>query len=337
MSDVSMDNPNQPQSVKPICPRCAYDQSGEASRWTASCPVRGTCPECGLEFHWTDLYHPHRLLIPWYYEHARAWSPGLVRLVRSCLVLLYPFALFRRITVEVAPRPRRLAWLAVLLIVVPWSLRAVCLSAVALISPPSVPMGITRSTLSQVVEPWLWPFLRRQWWWGENDKAIITIDGDAYVTMTHMWPSAAVFAMGLIVMPGIILALLTTSRRVSKVRWSHLFRCFIWGLFPVCLMIWSRTLSAMGHLFFTVNDEYLKFKLHGPQYVCNEIEKFFLEHRQHLALPAVIWLIAYWCAALSRGLRLPKAWLVATLCLIAAALLGAIFTLISGVRLDWLA
>lgn len=327
----------QPITVRPVCPRCAYDQSGEAARWTDSCPTRGTCPECGLDFSWTDLYHPHRLSIPWYYEHAKAWSPGLVRLIRSCVLLIIPFAFFKRITVEITPRPRRLLWLAFMLIIVPWALRALCLSGVAMISPPSIPMGFTRSTLSQVIEPWLWPFLRRYWFSSEYDRSVLTIDGDAYVTMTHMWPAPVLFAMGLILMPGIILALLTTSRQVSKVRWSHLLRCFIWGLFPVCLMIWSRTLSAMGYLFFTVNDEYLRLKLSTAQNACGEIEEFFLSHRHILALTAVVWLFAYWYAALWRGLRLPKALLVATLCLIAAALLGAIITLISGVQVGWLA
>lgn len=327
----------QPITVRPVCPRCAYDQSGEAARWTGSCPTRGTCPECGLDFSWTDLYNPHRLSISWYYEHAKAWSPGLIRLIRSCVLLINPFAFFKRITVEITPRPHRLAWLVMLLIAVPWALRAACLSGVALISPPSIPMGMTRSTLSQVIEPWLWPFLRRQWFWGEYESSILTIDGDAYVTMTHMWPAPVLFAMGLILMPGVILALLTTSRQVSKVRWSHLLRCFIWGLFPVCLMIWSRTLSAMGYLFFTVNDEYLKLNLHNMQRACGEIEELFLSQRHMLAIPPIIWLFAYWYAALWRGLRLPKAFLIATLCLIAAALLGSIFALISGVDFAWLA
>ncbi len=54
------------------CPRCGYDQRGTISTWRESCPVRGTCSECGLEFDWVDVVRPERVSPRWSFEHAPA-------------------------------------------------------------------------------------------------------------------------------------------------------------------------------------------------------------------------------------------------------------------------
>jgi hypothetical protein len=37
------------------CPICGYDQRGAVAAWTDSCPLEGTCSECGHVFEWAAL------------------------------------------------------------------------------------------------------------------------------------------------------------------------------------------------------------------------------------------------------------------------------------------
>ncbi|QOI99132.1 MAG: hypothetical protein HRU70_00950 [Phycisphaeraceae bacterium] len=60
------------------CPRCDYDLRGQADAWTTECPLRGTCPECGLEYTWREVLRPLNEPAPWSFEHAPPGS-GLWR------------------------------------------------------------------------------------------------------------------------------------------------------------------------------------------------------------------------------------------------------------------
>ena len=42
------------------CPRCGYDQRGIMATWSDSCPLNGTCTECGLQFSWSEAIHPEK-------------------------------------------------------------------------------------------------------------------------------------------------------------------------------------------------------------------------------------------------------------------------------------
>lgn len=54
-----------------MCPRCGYDVSGVVPTWTESCPLEGTCSECGLTFAWVDIFRPDRVAPAWSFEHGR--------------------------------------------------------------------------------------------------------------------------------------------------------------------------------------------------------------------------------------------------------------------------
>lgn len=41
---------------KITCPRCGYDLQGTVSTWYESCPMNGTCSECGLHLEWGRVY-----------------------------------------------------------------------------------------------------------------------------------------------------------------------------------------------------------------------------------------------------------------------------------------
>ncbi len=57
-------------TASPQCPRCGYDLSGLAASWRESCPMTGTCSECGHSYHWGDLFFPLRHAPAWSFEHS---------------------------------------------------------------------------------------------------------------------------------------------------------------------------------------------------------------------------------------------------------------------------
>lgn len=87
-------------AIHPICPKCGYDQSGEVATWETQCPVQGTCPECGLKFTWTEIYHPlmHDLL--WYSEHARSIRACVWRTPGTLRRLVVPLLFWRSLNVK---------------------------------------------------------------------------------------------------------------------------------------------------------------------------------------------------------------------------------------------
>ncbi|MFO0835420.1 MAG: hypothetical protein U0638_10635 [Phycisphaerales bacterium] len=103
---------SSPAAAAPCeCPRCGYDLSGAVAAWnhaeSASCPMRGTCSECGLEFEWGDVLNPVLLPPPWSYEHAR--SRLSFKSFRTILVSLWPPKFWRDLRMSHPIHAHRLA------------------------------------------------------------------------------------------------------------------------------------------------------------------------------------------------------------------------------------
>jgi hypothetical protein len=97
----------------PHCPRCGYDLRGTIGAWRATCPMQGTCNECGLEFAWGDLFAAERGRPLWCVEYS---LPG--RVFRGCAGTLFrsfwPWAFWRQLRMEHAIRWRRItAYIAI--------------------------------------------------------------------------------------------------------------------------------------------------------------------------------------------------------------------------------
>lgn len=88
------------QAHQPICPKCGYDQSGEIATWESQCPVQGICPECGLEFTWTEVFHPLIHDLSWYIEHARSIRSSLWRTPGTLCRLGIPHVYWRSLNVK---------------------------------------------------------------------------------------------------------------------------------------------------------------------------------------------------------------------------------------------
>ena len=98
------------------CPRCGYDQRGVVETWTGSCPLRGRCTECGLEFAWWEVMRPELRLPEWCIEYARRKRAIPFEAVRTFLASFWPWYFWRRLRMSHPVRPRRLAAYVLLLI-----------------------------------------------------------------------------------------------------------------------------------------------------------------------------------------------------------------------------
>ncbi len=84
--------PTPDQSHLATCPRCIYSLQGEVDRWVEACAVHGKCPECGLDFEWSELL-----------VHGKRWHPDffecpgepLRQLVRTWVRAVNPAAFWR--------------------------------------------------------------------------------------------------------------------------------------------------------------------------------------------------------------------------------------------------
>lgn len=104
--------------TKPICPRCGYEQSGTVQTWRESCPLTGTCSECGLGFCWADVLNPGRVDLAGFVEQARGgWWQVLAAAWRTWVWSMLPWVFWRKVRLDHRVVPRRWAAWAILTLV----------------------------------------------------------------------------------------------------------------------------------------------------------------------------------------------------------------------------
>ena len=97
------------------CPRCHYDLAWVPGQWTSSCPLRGTCTECGLEFEWALLHSPALAAPEWFVEHpVRQPRFGFVRTLAR---LVLPWRFWRQVPMDVPLDVKRLFTFVVMILV----------------------------------------------------------------------------------------------------------------------------------------------------------------------------------------------------------------------------
>jgi hypothetical protein len=82
--------------MDPTCPTCGYDQSGLIATWESSCPLTGTCTECGSDLDFVDMLHTKPIRFWWYAEHARGAISFVWRTFATMAMLADPGRFWKR-------------------------------------------------------------------------------------------------------------------------------------------------------------------------------------------------------------------------------------------------
>ncbi len=100
------------------CPRCGYDLRGAIGTWADQCPLHGTCTECGLQFKWAEVLSPTFALPTWCIEAPKGWRalPGQTR--RTFVRTFWPWSFWSSLHMSHPSRWPRLAGYCGVLVIV---------------------------------------------------------------------------------------------------------------------------------------------------------------------------------------------------------------------------
>lgn len=266
------------------CPRCGYDQAGAIASWHDSCPLIGTCSECGLTFEWRRLYAGEGLAPEWSFEHGEL---TFHRFVGTVLRGMLPWLLWRGVPIECPVRPWRLVLLVLAFLPL---VHVMVSSAVLTIDPPSGSKFGT-SPAAQVI--------------AENIEAAV-MPYFLTVRRVPMFAPLAWLMLFAMFMP-LSTLILGESLKRCRVRSIHLIRGYGWSWTSGAPLAFVMTIGALS-IASLVTAGRISW---GAQ----ERMAYFLIFA---AFPA--WLWAWWYGFMKRYLRLPNAFWVASLLLIVSFL-----------------
>ncbi len=286
------------ESPPHICPRCGYDVSGVVPTWAESCPLQGTCSECGLVYEWVDVFRPERIYPAWSFEHARQGRSRA--LVRTIARIPTPGRLWRQMKLAAPVRVESLVLIAAL---------AMIIGHVLVVG---IRLGLSHRELWQVVRMRVGPT-------GAATSTTV-FDWNA-LAMMALWPYSRgwdrlVGPLGLVLVVWAFLSPLpffvlqqTMSR--SKVRRAHLLRGWAYFLVMVCLIL-------VGDALFMAVPTYVT----GGTSV-SPIWMLWVVLGLALFLGAAVLMVRWWWLFASAYLRLPRAPAV-TAVMLAISLLGSV-------------
>ncbi|MCC7388428.1 MAG: hypothetical protein IT431_06630 [Phycisphaerales bacterium] len=301
---------------KPICPRCAYDLSGIVESWKDTCPLAGTCSECGLTVAWRDVIAGPLRLPRWSFEHAT--SNRVVPAFFCTLgMVLVPTRLWRGLRLEM-----RFAHHRLMLLVLFGMLATKCLGLL-LLGGSVVAIAFANGGFSgfyspgEVAAKLLWPYKDFGGWWH-----------DGYLVS----PWVAISTLTVILTP-LAFRLLPFSLRRARVSARHIMRvqCYSLALLPWTIGMWS----FLGVVYL------LDWELGVEVPILSEL--FYGISRDSspmLGIVSLVWTVAvllwFWAAAVRHYLRLDHPLAVAAAMTCVAGLSAAIgVTLMFGHGLFW--
>lgn len=294
-----------------ICPRCGYDLSGMAAAWDISCPLAGTCSECGHGYAWADVFDITRQNVPGFFEHERGAFERLYKsALRTCAWVVF-WRFWTRISVDHRVVPRRLA-LFLPAIILPLHILAAAASAVRIvrINAPRVPGAlsyeyVTWSVVSSLTYPML--TLRSRGGW--------RVDIDWWL---NEWPASVVFVLGMHAMFFVLLGVLPTTRKLARLRMVHVLRALVYGGVILAILSLFRLARNVGLLVEVLVSAGIGTQSFNPRvYRLNNVDGVLLGIV--LTAPVALW----WLMAMKQGWRIEKAGLLWLLLCIPALLAGA--------------
>lgn len=313
-------SPIQSSTLPPACPRCDYDQSGEVSRWTDTCPLEGVCSECGLAFEWGDALVPDRARVRGFVEHAerkRVFSTAW----RTWWWALRPWYFWGRVRLEHRPRVERMLWWMFMVLAVPRLVQVVVVfgAQIALYS-------FVRSGLA--FGDWVMSMLSMLF---DDFVRLYSPSGGPGLSLA-MSSALIAFMTSAVAYPAVLLCLPWT-RRSAKVRKGHLARACIYSLAPLAplmvLSLFTWILVVLAQMTGGPPTPGRQPGLTGPQEFAQWCLYRFIELKHYVPLVGFAWLQVWWWFALSRGFRFNGAvrlWLILAVCAGLSSLVALAFT-----------
>jgi len=309
---------NDQHPISCQCPRCGYDLSGVIVAWDHSCPLEGTCSECGLALQWSKVLNPVLSIPPWFLEHPykrifRNFLPTFVRALR-------PRRFWNRIRMEHPIRRGRLAHfvfeilLSIHLII--GYLTVACTYSIfwpARVANGEIPTSIVSSMALALVFPY------REW---QPDYSVWA-GADSIPPIIDAW--GPFWLLWIIFTPAAYLLLGTTMRR-TKVRKVHLVRVAVYSLAPLSY------LAGLYYLIVACRSSW--WDLTPPPWVaaewidrgCERIDRV-VSIRVIFSIIIGLWLLWSWRCASRYYLKIPHALGVATAMMLIGGLLAFLLML----------
>lgn len=320
--------------MSPACPRCAYDLSGIAGTWTDRCPLNGTCSECGLVLRWMDAYFPDRDRVRGLIEHARGVRQGAWWSVRTLWLVARPWVFWRRVTMAMTPRlPRVFAW-SLLVWVALWAAGSVTSNALYLWAATAWPTPNLPPTELSLLNGWTQPVAVRvqaptwrtpspasgttyEWMRSLAPLGVATWNG-----RDQNWIAVVVAVLAAAAAwPGVFLVLGDT-RRLGKLRRGHLLRAVGYSLAFLALLAVLRLVHTLGWGWLLVRVSMFgrRFRPYGEPWS-------WLGNGAHdlwIGAAILLWVQAWWLAAIVIGFRLRTGFAVWLLLAVISSLTGVL-------------
>ena len=290
-------NPTSP-AAPANCPRCGYDQHGTIDTWTDSCPTRGTCSECGLDFDWADILNPYRGKLKGLLEHAK----GITQLFRWTLITFSWMLLPHRFWTKVQMHHRVRLW--------PIAAAGLLFTLLA-----HTVAGLCGVTVNYATAQFTWQADNLNMWWPralspflEPHVSISTWSaGAGRISYWFEYPilrsivRISALTTCMLAWPALFLVLPTT-RRHGKLRWAHVWRAGVYPFLWIVLMLILDRVIGIGDFSLELLARFVSpasmYAFMEPVYPV----VMFFSNAVWVAAP--LWLTAWWYFAITRGWKL---------------------------------
>ena len=228
-----------PNEIRARCPRCGYDLRGAIRTWADQCPLTGACAECGLGFAWAEVLNPKFRQAMWCVEVPQGWRalPGQTR--RTFVRTFWPWSFWSSLHMSHPSRWPRLAGYCGVLVIVMYVTFALSngLLAWAHWSEQARGTMFTPMTPGLVVfaQAALLPLSDTSVGWFRVNTGPVRAPFP-YATpldyVTGFWMDywkVVFFVLTAHTICGVAFVMLPMTRRIAKVRASHVVRVTLYG------------------------------------------------------------------------------------------------------------
>lgn len=300
-----------PEAARAVeCPLCGYDQEGALAsfRGGESCPMRGRCPECGLDWFWGDLLHPAKQIPRWFAENTKRWAVPV--LFGTWWRALRPRRFWQQVLVTLPIRQNRLLWFAVVALLMMYLVASVSAALSAFVWNPRMMLvggvWVTQSDYQAAAWAAIWP---------------IDLGAGYYSNSRPFGPTFFVAVLWFVFMPLPFLVLRDTLMQV-QVKRVHLLRICAYSLaaLPFITLVYAGVILAA-----TWTQQTVGWGARGTfQSMVWNAAYFVIRAQWFILVLAGIWLGWFWSRAITQYLHLPNARTVVVLMMIASFLAATV-------------